>query len=202
MIDWEQIAREHGPLVWRTVYRLLGYGGADAADCFQETFLTALGYAGRQDVRNWPGLLQRIATTRALDTLARRKTESRRRGRVADDDFDGVPSERCGPDAASQESELMDQFRIALAELPAGQREVFCLRHLGAMSYEEIAAETGSTSDAVGVTLHRARMRLKALMTAAGVSGDTDRYAAAPSPPPPRQPGAPIGSAGGVTGAR
>jgi RNA polymerase sigma-70 factor (ECF subfamily) len=195
MIDWERIAREHGPLVWRTVYRLLGYGGADAADCFQETFLTAMDYARRQDVRNWPGLLQRIATTRALDALAKRKSESIRRGRVEDDDFDRVPSGHRSPEAASHESELMDQFRVALAELPPGQREVFCLRHLSAMSYEEIAAETGTTSDAVGVTLHRARTRLKVLMTAAGVSCHTDRHESMP-------PGLPIGSAGGVNGVR
>ena len=142
MIDWEQIARAHGPLVWRTVYRLLGRGGPEAADCFQETFLTALDYARRQEVRNWPGLLTRIATTRALDAVARRKTESARRTRVEEDHFDHLPSARAGPDAASQESELMEQFRDALAELPAGQREVFCLRHFSGMSYEDIAAET------------------------------------------------------------
>jgi RNA polymerase sigma-70 factor (ECF subfamily) len=177
MIDWEQIAREHGPLVWRTVYRLLGYRAADAAaDCFQETFVTALDYARRQDVRNWPGLLQRIATTRALDALARGKMERARRGRVADDDFDRVASGQRGPDAPSRESELMGTFRLALAELPQGQREVFCLRHLSELSYEEIAAATGMTVDAVGVTLHRARGRLKALLTAAGVDCHTDRH--------------------------
>src|SRR5688572_6997176 len=88
MIDWEQVARLHGPLVWRTVYRLLGRGGPEAADCFQETFLTALDYARRQEIRNWPGLLTRIATTRALDAVAKRKTESARRTRVDEDHFD------------------------------------------------------------------------------------------------------------------
>src|SRR5688500_11590206 len=170
MIDWEQVARLHGPLVWRTVYRLLGRGGPEAADCFQETFLTALDYARRQEVRNWPGLLTRIATTRALDAVARRKTESARRTSVEAEHFDQVPSAQTGPDAAAQSAELMDGFRAALAGLPEGQREVFCLRHLGGMSYEEIAAETGTTADAVGVTLHRARARLKAWLTDAGLA--------------------------------
>ena len=64
----------------------------------------------------------------------------------------------------------MESFRGALADLPEGQREVFCLRHLGGMSYEQIAAETGTTADAVGVTLHRARERLKAWLTDAGLA--------------------------------
>ena len=54
MTDWPAIVGEHGPLVWRTAYRLLG-GHADAADCFQETFVSAMDVAGREDVENWPG---------------------------------------------------------------------------------------------------------------------------------------------------
>ena len=40
MTDWSQIVQEHGPLVWRTAYRLLNHE-ADAADCFQRTFVSA-----------------------------------------------------------------------------------------------------------------------------------------------------------------
>jgi RNA polymerase sigma-70 factor, ECF subfamily len=161
MIDWEDIARRYGPLVWRTVYRLLGTGGTDAADCFQDTFLTALDYAKRQDVRNWPGLLQRIATTRALDAIARRRTERSRCAGADPEALDRVASTRAGPESAAQEAETMERFRVALAELPPGQREVFCLRHFSGMSYDEIATETGLSVDTVGVTLHRARGRLR-----------------------------------------
>jgi RNA polymerase sigma-70 factor (ECF subfamily) len=165
MIDWEDIAKRHGPLVWRTVYRLLGTGpGAveSVRECFQETFVTALDYARRNDVRNWPGLLQRIATTRALDVIASRKAErSRRIGNNLETNFDRVPSPRAGPEAAAEHAETMDRFRVALADLPAGQREAFSLRHFSQMSYEEIANETGLSIDAVGVAIHRARGRLK-----------------------------------------
>jgi RNA polymerase sigma-70 factor, ECF subfamily len=173
MVDWEQIARLHGPLVWRTVYRLLGYRAREAAaDCFQETFLTAFDYSRRQEVRNWPGLLQRVATTRALDALSRGRSDARRNVRIGSADWEQVPSAATRPDAAAQEAELMEQFRLALAELPAGQREVFCLRFLSGMSYEDIAAENGTTVDAIGVSLHRARARLKqALLPLAGAPG-------------------------------
>ena len=49
MTDWPAIVRRHGPTVWRTAYRLLN-DHADAADCFQETFLSALEMSRRQKV--------------------------------------------------------------------------------------------------------------------------------------------------------
>ena len=36
----------HGGVVWQTVYRIVGRD-ADAADCFQETFIAAMRVAGR-----------------------------------------------------------------------------------------------------------------------------------------------------------
>jgi len=35
---------------------------ADSADCFQRTFISALEVTKRETVRNWPGLLRRLAT--------------------------------------------------------------------------------------------------------------------------------------------
>ena len=51
MVDWSQIVEQHGPLVWTTVYRLLRHD-ADAADCFQRTFLSALLLSRTQTIRN------------------------------------------------------------------------------------------------------------------------------------------------------
>ena len=41
MVNWDNIVAQHGPLVWRTAYRLVGCD-ADAADCYQEAFAAAL----------------------------------------------------------------------------------------------------------------------------------------------------------------
>ena len=167
MIDWEGISREHGPLVWRTACRLLGgRGSADAADCFQETFLTALDVSRRQVVRNWPALLQRIATMRALDMLRRRIREKSHVNLL--EEINEAPSDRQSPAQRLQDQELQQQLRAALAQLPAAQSEVFCLRHLSDMSYEQIASEMNMTVDNVGVTLHRAKARLRELLTQRG----------------------------------
>jgi RNA polymerase sigma-70 factor (ECF subfamily) len=158
-IDWAEIVREYGAVVWKTANRLLTRD-ADAADCFQETFVSALKLAANQRIENWPGLLQRLATARALDLLRRRIRHQR---------VEELPGELASSDdpvAEAQTNELRDRLRIALVELPPGQSEVFCLRHLSDMSYEEIARQTGMSIDAIGVNLHRARAQLRTLLSA------------------------------------
>ena len=161
MIDWLGIAREHAPLVWRTVYRLLS-NEADASDCFQETFVSAMQVANRQEVTNWPGLLQKLATRRALDCLRRRiRDRVRLTTPVNWENFvvgDAQPSQQ------AETAELAEQLRRLLSQLPPQQAEVFCLRHLNELSYEQIGLELGLSVDAVGVTLHRARARLRELV--------------------------------------
>jgi hypothetical protein len=56
MTDWPQIVKQHGPMVWRTVRRLLRHD-ADAADCFQRTFVSALELSTSDVILNWAALL-------------------------------------------------------------------------------------------------------------------------------------------------
>jgi hypothetical protein len=105
-MDWSQIVQQHGPLVWTTVYRLLRHD-ADAADCFQRTFLSALVLSRTQTVRNWPGLLQRLGTARALELLRQRLRQAQRlRPLLADVAVaDGTPE----PDQAAAVRELSEK---------------------------------------------------------------------------------------------
>jgi len=161
VIDWAAIVRDHGPIVWKTAYRLLGQH-ADAADCFQETFVSAMDVAGRQQVENWPGLLQKLATSRALDQLRRRMREARRQ--TPDKSWDQMAASDRGPVQEALDKELGERLRAALCDLPPQQAAVFCLRWLSELSYEEIASELEISIDSVGVTLHRARARLQELL--------------------------------------
>jgi RNA polymerase sigma-70 factor (ECF subfamily) len=158
VVDWSQIVQQHGPMVWRTVYRLLRHD-ADAADCFQRTFLAALVLSRAQTVRNWPGLLQRLGTARALESLRQRLRQARRlRPLLAEAAVaDGTP----GPDQSAAVSELSDRLREALAELDERQAQVFCLACLDGLSYAEIADQLGLTVNHVGVLLNRARVGLR-----------------------------------------
>ena len=158
VVDWKIIIKEHGPVVWQTAYRLLG-NDADAADCFQETFVCALELSRRQRVRNFPALLTRLATTRAIDQLRRRF----RRERIGTTDHSRFEESDNHPNPAqyAQQQELAARLKTALAQLPSQEAQVFCLRYLNDMSYRQIAGELGIKTTAAGVILHRARTKLR-----------------------------------------
>jgi RNA polymerase sigma-70 factor (ECF subfamily) len=160
MVDWDELMQHEGPAVWRTAYRLLR-NTADADECFQETFLAALELSNRQPVRNWPALLQRLATSRAIDRI-RRVIRRRQIEESADVTLaagtDGDPAQH------AEAAELADTLRFAIGQLPQRQAEVFCLHELAAWSHQQIAEQLGMTVNAVGVVLHRTRQKLEELL--------------------------------------
>ena len=158
MIDWQLIIEEHGPAVWRTAYRLLG-NSADAADCFQETFVSALQFSRRRRVRNFSALLIRLATARAIDQLRRRFRRANFSSALADSP--DVPNTNPGPVQAAQGQELTDRLRDSLSKLSSREAQTFCLRYMNDLNYREIADELGITTNAAGVLLHRARAKLR-----------------------------------------
>jgi RNA polymerase sigma-70 factor (ECF subfamily) len=158
VIDWQLIIDKHGSVVWQTAYRLLG-NDADAADCFQETFVSALQFCRRQQVRNFPALLSRLATARAIDQLRRRFRQSQGNGVSAD--WDAVPSKNPGPAQMAQQQELAARLRESLTQLPPQEAQAFCMRYLNDMSYRQIAKALGIKINAAGVLLHRARAKLR-----------------------------------------
>jgi len=174
-VDWQIIVKRHGPIVWQTAYRLLG-NYADTADCFQETFVCALEVSRRQHVRNFPALLSRLATTRAIDQLRQRLRRSRADTKPADRSAPstslraGVPSHNPDPAQQLETEELAARLRKAIAQLPQQHAEVFCLRYLNGMSYRLIAKQLGIKTGAAGVSLHRARARLRMLLESAFVA--------------------------------
>ena len=154
MPEWESIVNEHGPVVWRTTYRLLNHH-ADACDCFQEVFLEALELSRREEVRNWPGLLRKVATRRALDRLRKRHCAASQHQSL--ERSPEPASANPGPVEHAEMNELISRLRQGVAKLPAMQADVFCLRCFEEMSYQEIAEELGIEPNSVGVLLHRAR---------------------------------------------
>jgi RNA polymerase sigma-70 factor (ECF subfamily) len=161
VIDWQAIVDEHGPQVWRTVYRLVSHR-EDALDCYQETFLQAARYAPTHTVSNWGALLRQIASARALDCLRRRyRTASQSTPlALASDRLASEPT----PDIQAELSELIDGLRRALASLPPRQAEVFCLREIELMSTAEVARQLGVTPDDVATWLHRAKSKLSQML--------------------------------------
>ena len=163
VIDWQTIIKKHGPVVWQTAYRLLG-NHADACDCFQETFICALKVCNRQQVKNFPALLARLATTRAIDQLRRRIRQESNNSII---DYESDASNK-NPDPANlvQQQELGEKLRKALIRLPVQEAQVFCLRYLNEMSYRKIAKELEIDTNTVGVLLYRAKEKLRKSLAA------------------------------------
>ena len=165
-IDWRAVVKKHGPMVWRTAYRLLG-NHADTADCFQETFASALKVSRRQHVRNFSALLARLATARAIDRLRQRPHKSHASTDLTN--LATIATDNPEPGKELQMQELADSLRKALSQLPPQQAQVFCLRYLNDMSYRRIAKQLGIKTNTAGVLLHRAREKLRELLEKAAV---------------------------------
>lgn len=168
-IDWQNILSEHGPVVWKAVRCLVG-NEADARDVYQETFLQAFQFSQTSDIEDWLRLLRRIARMRAMDLL-------RKRYRIAAHSDSDASSEEVAcaqplPEDHFAAGELSDRLRIALTRLTEQQAEVFVMRYVEELPYDEIAQRTKSNRNAVGVMLNRARAQLQRLLDP---SGDSQR---------------------------
>ena len=170
MTNWDTIVANDGPMVWRTLWRLLA-NRHDVEECFQETFLGALKVSRRQAVDSWPALLCSLATARAMDQLRKRYRQGDRR-RNSGDGGDpvatlqaDVSSTNAGPVEQAVAAELSERLREALSHLAERQAEMFYLHALCGWSHREIGERLSLTENAVGVTIHRARQHLKELLS-------------------------------------
>jgi RNA polymerase sigma-70 factor (ECF subfamily) len=169
--DWEAIVKEHGPAVWRVCWRILAHR-EDVEECFQETFLAAVKVAGAGVVASWPALLHSLATARSVDRLRQRITRRRvlpnepagSNGQDSESMIERTESSEAQPAERAVAAELADRLREALTRLPEKQAQAFCLHALDGWPQQQVAAHLGITENAVAVTIHRARQKLKELL--------------------------------------
>ena len=145
-------------MAFAAAWRVLGHAG-DAEDAVQEALLDAFDLHRSQSVASWGALLRRLATCRALDLLRKRRSVEPLSAQVAT-----TTTTAAGPPAVAVASELTQRLRAALLQLAPREAEVFSLRYFGELTNEEIAEELKMTTGAVGVALHKARVRLKELL--------------------------------------
>lgn len=154
------VLRDQGNLVWGLIVRILGDDGDDAADCYQQSFFELASRQARvNDIRHAGSLWKRIAAARAIDAI-RRRIRDREGARLAGD-MQVVTDPEKGPAAQAQESELLDDFRVALATLPEVQASAFLLTQVDDLSNQDAAQVLGVSVNHLGVLLHRARVALR-----------------------------------------
>jgi RNA polymerase sigma-70 factor (ECF subfamily) len=79
------------------------------------------------------------------------------------------------PDVRVQLRESMEQLRQVLTEIPPRQAEIFWLSEVELLSHHDIAEQLGATSEQVGMGLHRAKQKLRKLLSERGVTNEVLR---------------------------
>jgi len=157
--ELESLFREHHERVFRAAYRITG-SVTDAEDVLQTVFLRLASNAETPDLANPGGYLHRAAVNAALDLI-----RGRTRARLVS--FDSVESAgewknpNSGPEEEHDDRELRALLRHAVAKLGERAATVFALRYFEGYDNSQIAELLGTSPTVVGVTLHRARTRLR-----------------------------------------
>jgi RNA polymerase sigma-70 factor (ECF subfamily) len=158
----EVLFERHHRRVFRTAYRMTG-SAADAEDVLQTVFLrVARGQETAANADNTEAYFSRAAVNASLDLL-----RSRKRSRaVAIDDLENDASlnpavSKQNPEAHQEDRELRKLIREAVAKLGETAGQMFALRYFEGYGNAEIAQMMNTSALVVGVTLHRARARLR-----------------------------------------
>ncbi len=158
----EILFRQHSDRVFRTAHRVTG-SAADAEDALQTVFLRlARGTESPSVLENPEGYFARAAINASLDLL-----RSRKRSRaVAFDDVETDASvaalaSQKNPEAGHEDRELRNLIRAAVSRLGPNAARMFTLRYFEGYDNGEIARIMSTSALVVGVTLHRARARLR-----------------------------------------
>jgi RNA polymerase sigma-70 factor, ECF subfamily len=159
---FEELYRRHAPRLFGLACRLVGR--TEAEDLLQEIFLAAyrkMGlYKGESSLGTW---LFRLATNQCLDYLR----SKRARLAMLTDTMDREPGAvGSGAGAILGVLDRLDLER-ALALLPPGCRAVFVLHDIEGCEHREVAELLGVSDGTSKSQLHKARLRLRALLGAA-----------------------------------
>jgi len=169
MSAFESLVGKHEDKVYGLALRMTR-SEADAAEITQDTFLSAYQhlseFRGEAAFGSW---VHRIAANNALMRLRRQKVVDIVSDELAGPEFTERGSLADGPesdwskraDDKILEDELGRAIQAATDALPEGYREVFLLKDVEGLSYEEISEMVGISIPAVKSRLHRARLALR-----------------------------------------
>jgi RNA polymerase sigma-70 factor (ECF subfamily) len=171
---FERLVERHRDRVYGLALRMLN-SSEDAAEVTQESFISAYRnlpkFRGDAQFGSW---VYRIAANHALMRLRHRKVVSsvespieelpdgptfNERGSLVDQ---VTPWGGRGAEDVVLDAELRHAIEQAAAALADEYREVFVLRDLEGLSYEEIADLTRASVPAIKSRLHRARLSMRA----------------------------------------
>jgi len=134
--------------------------GEEAEDAVQDALVRAFDrLADCREPDKFAGWLFLILRNRCY--AERRRRQRQERPLDSTDEMFAGPDR---PDGAYEQVERAHALERALQHLTPEQREVFVLKHMEGLAYEEIAGVTGATVASLKMRMHRAYDRLRELM--------------------------------------
>lgn len=158
---FEELYRAHAGRLYSLACRMVG-NPVDAEDLLQDIFLAAHrkldSFRGDSALGTW---LYRLATNQILDYL-------RSRGARAGQVTDGMDDMSLFADASAHRlgSAAVDRIDLerAVAQLPEGCRAAFVLHDVQGLEHSEVADVLGIAEGTSKSQVHKARLRLRALL--------------------------------------
>ena len=164
-LAWEAFVRRFQGRVFALAYHYTGHG-EDARDLAQEVFVRVYQALDRYDPQfKFSTWTFRVAHNLGIDELRRRKVRWVPLQRKDSEDETPwereLPSEGPSPYQDLRNRQRGDAIQQAIERLPDDYRELILLRHMGELSYEEIAQLKRMPLGTVKNKLFRGRQMLK-----------------------------------------
>jgi RNA polymerase sigma-70 factor (ECF subfamily) len=150
---FRQWVNEYQDQAW-TLARYLLKDGAEAEDACQEAFVKLWQHQDSIDPAKIKPWLMKVTRNGCLDRLRRRKPNEEFSEQMEQD-------HALGPSQDTQQRELAQWLRRAIASLTEPYRSLVVLRDIQQHSYEEVAVVLELSLPQVKVYLHRARKQLR-----------------------------------------
>jgi RNA polymerase sigma-70 factor (ECF subfamily) len=159
---FEEIYRVHSGRLYNVAFRMLG-NPTDAEDLLQEIFLAAHRkletFRGDSALGTW---LYRLAVNLCLDYLRSRTGRASQVTDLLEDD--NLLPDTSSRGLADRAVTRMDLER-ALTHLPEGCRMAFVLQDIEGLEHSEVAKAMGIAEGTSKSQVHKARLRLRALLS-------------------------------------
>jgi RNA polymerase sigma-70 factor (ECF subfamily) len=161
---FEELYRAHAGRLYNLMFRMAG-SAQDAEDLLQDVFLHAhrklASFRGDSSLGTW---LYRLAVNHCLDVLRGRGTKMQRA-------TDSIDAEDADEPAAAMPRVPTAISRLdlerAIAKLPEGCRAAFVLHDVEGFEHHEVASLLGVSQGTSKSQVHKARMKLRALLSGA-----------------------------------
>lgn len=158
---FEELYRAHSARLYSLLLRMVG-GAEDAEDLLQDVFLQAHrkldSFRGESSLGTW---LYRLAVNQCLDYLRGRQSKMTR---VTESFEDEAVQEPASPAPTVPAAINRVDLERAIARLPEGCRLAFVLHDVEGFAHHEVAGLLGISEGTSKSQVHKARLRLRAIL--------------------------------------